>query len=73
MFFAPFQNPDISSFGPLHRCDEERPMYMRRKKEKAAYVNYEKKAENGWEGKVERGRESSMGGIREKKRKMRRN
>jgi hypothetical protein len=44
MFSPPFQNPDISSFGPLHRCDEEHPMYMRRKKEKAAYVNYEKKA-----------------------------
>jgi hypothetical protein len=69
MFSPPFQNPDISSFGPLHRCDEEHPMYMRRKKEKAAYVNYEKKAgmERDEDGK--RKGEFRWGGIREKKKK----
>jgi hypothetical protein len=44
-------------------------MYMRRKKEKAAYVNYEKKAgmERDEDGK--RKGEFRWGGIREKKKK----
>jgi hypothetical protein len=66
--FSPLPEPNISNFGPLHLWWRT-PNVHDKKKEKAAYVNYEKEAGDGWEGRMEKRKGEFRWGVSERRRR----